>query len=301
MYEIQNLLNQFDDSTIIKTHKIIYHGVEGFDVYNNTSPFEIDGKTYIAGRIEKRDSEHSKIGFFLKEDESNYRLDVTTPLLELQDPYISFINGELVIGGTEIFDHPTTPNALWYKAVKYRGHDLNSLTRFFEGPNGMKDIRIVELENQKILVFTRPQGEVGGRGKIGTLIIDSLEQLNEVDLVNAPLLDLFLEEEWGGANQALLLENGKIGVLSHIAKFDDAGDRHYYASTFVIDATGKEVENFKIISCRENLTPGPSKRPDLFDVVFPGGILIKGDKAELFVASSDCESHYVEMQNPFIG
>ena len=34
------------------------------DVYNITAPFEWDGKTLLAGRVEERDSEHSEVFFF---------------------------------------------------------------------------------------------------------------------------------------------------------------------------------------------------------------------------------------------
>lgn len=300
MVKINDLLKVYDQKSIRNTHKLCFHGVDGFDVYNITAPFENNGKNYIAGRVEKRDSELSEIVFFMEQDEVNYIADPFIPRLSLQDPYITKINDEIVIGGTEVFDHPTKPGALWYNAVKYRGSDLNHLTRFFEGPNGMKDIRLVQIETGQILVFTRPQGKIGGRGQIGTVIIDNLEQLCEVDLENAPLLNTFIAEEWGGANEAHVLGSDKIGVLSHIAKFDASGDRHYYASTFVYKISTKEVEDFKIITTRADLNAGESKRPDLQDVVFSGGIKLDGEIAKLYVGAGDCEAHYVEIDNPFI-
>lgn len=301
MVKINDLLEKYDTNTIRTTHKLVFHGVDGYDVYNITAPFENEGKTYIAGRVEKRDSELSEIVFFEEQDSVNYVADTSIERLKLQDPYIARIAGEIVIGGTEVFDHPEKEGELWYNAVKYRGADLNNLTRFFEGPYGMKDIRIVELPNKKILVFTRPQGEVGGRGQIGTIIIDKLEDICNVDLVNAPLLNTFITEEWGGANEAHILASGKVGVLSHIAKFDEAGDRHYYASTFIYDTETNEVDDFKIITTRGDLVAGESKRPDLQDVVFSGGIRIDGDVAKLYVGAGDCEAHYVEIENPFLG
>lgn len=300
MVKIDQLLAAYDTATIKSTHKLVFHGVDGYDVYNITAPFENDGKRYIAGRVEKRDSELSEIVFFEEQDEVNYVADETIERLKLQDPYIAFVDGEVVIGGTEVFDHPTIAGSLWYNAVKYRGSDLRNLTRFFEGPYGMKDIRIVELPNGKILVFTRPQGEVGGRGQIGTVIIDSLDQLNDVDLVAAPLLNTFITEEWGGANEAHVLASGKIGVLSHIAKFDEAGDRHYYASTFELDVETMTPTNFKIITTRSDLTAGQSKRPDLADVVFSGGLKLEAENAELYVGAGDCEAHVVTIKNPFM-
>lgn len=299
MVKIERLLTEFDHSTVKKTHQLKFHGVDGFDVYNITAPFESDGKIYIAGRVEKRNSELSEVVFFEEKDEVNYVADETISRLSLQDPYVAKVNDELIIGGTEVFEHPDKEGALWYKAVKYRGKSLKNLTRFFEGPHGMKDIRIVQLHNEKILVFTRPQGEIGGRGQIGTIIVDKIEEICDVDLEKAPLLDIFIPEEWGGANEAHLLDSGKIGVLSHIAKFDEEENRHYYASSFTYNSESREVEDFKIITTRDNLTEGESKRPDLQDVVFSGGIKIDGEKARLYVGAGDCEAHYVEIDNPF--
>lgn len=301
MVKISELLEAYDNKTIKSTKKLVFHGVDGYDVYNITAPFVNAGKTYIAGRVEKRDSELSEVVFFEEQDEATYVADESIPRLKLQDPYITIIAGEIVIGGTEVFNHPEKVGELWYNAVKYRGSDLNNLTRFFEGPYGMKDIRIVELSNGKILVFTRPQGETGGRGQIGTIIIDDLEHICDVDLVNAPLLKIFISEEWGGVNEAHILESGKVGVLSHIASFDENGDRHYYASAFIYDIVTKEVDDFKIITTRQDLEPGESKRPDLQDVVFSGGIRIDGEMARLYIGAGDCEAHYVEIENPFLG
>ena len=44
----------------------------GKDVYNITAPFLADGKTWIAGRVEARDSEYSRIGFF-EESEGGWK------------------------------------------------------------------------------------------------------------------------------------------------------------------------------------------------------------------------------------
>lgn len=301
MVKISELLNDYDRNTIKATHKLVFHGVDGYDVYNITAPFKVKGTTYIAGRVEKRDSELSEIVFFKQVDLVNYQVDETINRLNLQDPYITIINDELVIGGTEVFDHPDMPGELWYKAVKYRGFDLNNLTRFFEGPCGMKDIRIVELKDSRILVFTRPQGEIGGRGQIGWLIVDSLDEISKIDLLKAPLLNTFIPQEWGGANELHILNETEIGVLSHIAKFDDDGNRHYYATTFIFDIVTHVATDFRIIATRDDLTQGDAKRQDLWDVVFSGGMIHHNQLCHLYLGAGDCEAHYVEIENPFLG
>lgn len=54
--------------TIQNPVKLSFSGVGDKDVYNITAPFQIDGVTVIAGRVESRDSEHSEIRFFVEQD-----------------------------------------------------------------------------------------------------------------------------------------------------------------------------------------------------------------------------------------
>ena len=43
--------------------RLRFLGVEGFDVYNITTPFSCGGRMYIAGRVEKRENEMSFVRF----------------------------------------------------------------------------------------------------------------------------------------------------------------------------------------------------------------------------------------------
>ena len=133
----------------------------GKDVYNITAPFFADGKTWIAGRVEARDSEYSRIGFF-EESEGEW-VETEREALNLQDPFVTRIGGKLVLGGVEVFDDEERPGYLNYRTVFYRGDGILDLSRFAVGPDRMKDIRLCELEDGRILVLTRPQGERGGR------------------------------------------------------------------------------------------------------------------------------------------
>ena len=57
------------------------------------------------------------------------------------------------------FSPSDVENALHWRTRFYRGQHQN-LVPFAQGPDGMKDIRLVELPDGDIGVFTRPQGEV---------------------------------------------------------------------------------------------------------------------------------------------
>ncbi|MDQ8738819.1 DUF1861 family protein [Paenibacillus sp. LHD-38] len=284
--------------------KLIFNGsgVDGKDVYNISAPFLDEGVLVIAGRVESRDSEQSEIMFFVEQD-GVWIPREGAPVFQLQDPFFTRIAGELVLGGVETFPNPDIPDALKWRTVLYKGERINTLTSFFKGPDGMKDIRLVELADSSIGVFTRPQGEKGGRGKIGFVRIGSLNELSTDLIDEAPLLEgQFTDAEWGGANEAHLLKNGLVGVLGHIACFDDSGDRHYYPMAFAFDPADGTFSDIELIAVRDAFLPGPSKRPDLMDVVFSGGLVrnIEGGTAVLYAGISDAEAQKLTIVDPFV-
>jgi hypothetical protein len=285
--------------------KLKFIGVDGFDVYNITAPFECGVKQIIAGRVEKRDSEHSKVMFFELKN-SVCTLIKDAQVFELQDPSVSKIGDEIVLSGVEIFDHPTLIGCLWWRTVFFRGKDIYSLKRFGEGPNGMKDIRLIDI-GDKIGIFSRPQhpeGKVdslGGRGTIGYSEVEKLEDLN-ADIINKAILleNQLFSEEWLGANEIHVLRNRLLGVLGHVAMYDENRDRHYYPAVFAFDSENKTYSNLKIVADRAMFLDGPCKKADLHDVVFSGGIRKKEDnKAVLYVGTGDVESQYIKIENPF--
>ena len=307
--DVSKLIDEFRRRTGNKTftaEKLTFKGVDGYDVYNITAPFKMNGKEIIAGRVEKRDSEHARVMFFEKEGNS-YILINGTSCFELQDPSISIIGNELILSGVEIFDHPFKKGKLWWKTVFYRGKDIFSLKRFTEGPNGMKDIRLVDL-GEKLGVFARPQSPVGalgsdgGRGSIAYIEIDSLNDLNAEKIAKAKIFEKqLLHQQWLGANEIHVLNNGLMGILGHVAMYDDNKDRHYYPAAFVFDRQSGTYSTVKIIAERCLFKDGPCKKPDLKDVVFSGGIIRKADgKSELFVGTGDTEAQKIEIDDPFL-
>lgn len=279
----------------------VFQGVEGYDVYNPTAPFSYQGHRMICARVEKRDSEQSQAVFFEETTKDTYCVAEGWKRYNLQDPSITKVLGYYVLGGTEVFPHPEHPGRICWHTVFYYGTSPQHLERLAEGPDGMKDVRLVELADGRIGIFTRPQGEKGGRGKIGFTAVNDFAQVTAAVMEEAPLLDLFGEEEWGGVNEAFLLSDGRIGVLGHIACFRPEEVRHYFPMAFVFDpATGEHTEP-EILAERKEFLPGPSKRPDLEDVLFSGGICQEDDRAVLYVGVSDCEVQYMVVPNPFYG
>ncbi|MBI2386091.1 MAG: DUF1861 family protein [Elusimicrobia bacterium] len=281
--------------------KLRFTGIGGRDAYNPTAPFKTSFRgravEVMAARVEARDSEESEVIFFEK-SRGRWRPLAGAPRLKLQDPFVSRIGGELVLGGVETFPKD---GGLGYRTVFYRGASLSKLKRFAVGPDGMKDIRLAELPDGKLLVVTRPQGEAGGRGKIAMTVVDGLGALEPGAISRAEILEgLFRADEWGGANELHVLPGGLVGVLGHVARFDEKGGRHYYPMAFTVDpATGRRTP-MKILLERGRLPAGASKRPDLEDVLFSGGLIRGGDgTASLYVGAGDAEAYRVEIEDPF--
>lgn len=286
----------------------------GDDVYNISAPFLYDGALWLLGRVEPRNSEHSRVGFFQPthsvDPSPQWRAsvqdiddwtEVEAPQLELQDPFFTIFDQGLLIGGVEIIEDPET-GRLNYRTAFYVGdHPLN-LRRFAEGPWGMKDLRLLGLKDGRMLLLTRPQGHPGGRGTIGWTILEKLEDLTIPTIESAQLLTgQFIEEEWGGGNEIYPLDHKRVGILAHIAQFDDAGDRHYYASAFELDLASGQYSEMRIIAERRDFEEGPSKRPDLQDVIFSGGLVRRNDgTAVIYCGTGDAEAHRLVIPDPFV-
>ena len=297
------LLLEYQKNRIIKsTHRIRFQlgPDDDRDVYNISAPFQWRGEALIIGRVEARDSETSEAVFF-KETDGIWIKKEEYPVLKLQDPFITKLGDELLVGGVETYTDLACSSQLSYRTVFYKGRTIRGLERFAQGPERMKDIRLLRLSSSNILVFTRPQGKIGGRGKIAYTHLSDIGQLNAEHMKGARLLEeQFYEAEWGGSNELHLLKNGKIGVLSHIAKFDQKGNRHYYSSCFCFDINTEEYTPMKLIAIRDDFGECDAKRPDLTDVIFSGGLIRKPEGyAKLYCGVSDAQGHMLEIPDPF--
>lgn len=285
--------------------KLLFSGVgENNDVYNITAPFNIGDKTTIAGRVESREAwADSQVVFFEEKDGKRVPID-GAPIFKLEDGFLTRIGDEIVFGGVEVYPDfvGDDPCNIGYRTIFYRGQDLSSLKKFAIGPNGMKDIRLVSLANGHIGVFTRPQGGENGKGKIGYVEIERLEDLNEQNLFNAKIIEnQFAPEEWGGANELHLLEDGKIGVIGHIAYEDEQG-KHYYAMSFTYDPKTHFASPIEIIATKENFPAGKVKMSKTEDIIFPSGLeLFDNDTAKLYAGLSDAEAGRIPIPYPFHG
>lgn len=307
-----------DPLPIHRAQQLKFSGVGTRDVYNPTAPFTIliHGQkwTVLAARVEPRDKESSKVIFFRKVGD-HWSPISGGPQLDLQDPFVTRIGNEVIFGGVQTFEK--SEGGLGYKTVFFRVRDLMGLRGrnprpFAEGPSGMKDIRLLSLPDGRILVATRPQGNENGPGRIGFMILNRLEELTPERILRATVLPhLFAPGEWGGVNEMHLLQDGRIGVLGHIASFDGQTSdgqriRHYYPIVFAYDPRTGVCTPPKMLLQRSDLdrfgVSRDSKRSDLSDVLFSGGLIRRADgTAVLYVGAGDANTVRIELaRDPFL-
>jgi hypothetical protein len=265
------------------------------DIYNPSNLFEFEGKTLIAVRVEKRTSEVSQTVFFQRTSDHHFIRRPDLPTYPLQDPFFQKVHQWTVFGGTEVL---FSPKLTWHTAIYY-GKDLYHLDHKIIAPPGMKDVRLVELKDGRIGVFTRPQGLVGGRGTIGFFIVNHIQELTKERMVNSTLLHMLTVDAWSGVNDAYLRDDGLINVLAHVAVFSPGDVRHYYPATFIFDPLTLQYTSLKIIAERSNFLPGPAKRTDLMDVLFSAGIYKEKGNFFLISGISDVEIQSIQIHNPF--
>lgn len=300
MKSVKQILNVYRPENFISTKRIRFTGVGKSDVYNISHPFKIGRITYILGRVEERKSNFSKSVFFKRKKNSQYwEPDRSFPELKMEDPCIQFIKNRLIVGGVKTIVQKPMPTK--YRMVFYELLKNKTVKEIGSGPWRMKDIRLIELPNKKIGVFTRPRGKKGRRGKIGFTIIDSLDKLRPTVISRAKLIkNNFARGEWGGVNQAIILKNGDIGILGHIARFsNDLKNRFYYPMVFSFNPNTGKTSTIRIILRRAELPEGEAKGPHLYNVIFPGGIIRDKKDCKLYVGVGDAESYEVTIKDPF--
>ncbi|MEH7380529.1 DUF1861 family protein [Bacillus sp. JJ1533] len=303
---------QFEKTkNIYESAKLTFIGVDGFDVYNTSIPFSYKNKTFLFGRVEKRaEWARSWVRLFENTGQDEWTLVPDSMIYQLEDPYIAFIHQELVMGGTHVRYKQSEVDTFF--AYFYKGTELENLYYFTTGPEYMKDIRLVQLEDNQIGVFSRPRSEeirkkYGSESIVGYTTINDLSELTAEVIENAPIIEgLFDKDEWGGCNQCYLLSSGHIGVIGHKCynQLADNGEelKVYMNVSFVFDPKTHQLLDEKIIGTRSCYPEGPAKRPNLVDCAFTSGIVVRPDgKVDLYSGIGDTEEGRITIDNPFEG
>ena len=160
---IRELREKFEQENADKREEgcvVTFEGVDGYDVYNTSVPFFYQGKEYIFGRVEKRDEwACSAVCLFAKKAEDVWERVKDTMMYQLEDPFITELNGEFVLGGTRV-DY-SGGKLSGFCGVFYKGNDLFHLRYYTTGPKGMKDIRLVQLPERKTGCIFQTEGRRG--------------------------------------------------------------------------------------------------------------------------------------------
>ncbi len=278
---------------------------EDRDVYNPAVLENSDGSLLLAARVESRqNATDARIMFFTESTLGTFRVVDRLPKFDGEDPDLVRIGDELILSMVQADWDKTDPTKLLgLRQIFYRGKSPEELQEFTKGPEGMKNIHLVGLSDGKIGVYTRPQNDEYGRGKICYKILDSLDELNPENIVGGCLLeDRFEEDEWEGVNAvyANISENCEChGVLAHKASRDEDGV-HYVATAFIYNPLTQKRSAVEQIASRGDFPPGKSKRVDLKNVVYPGGLVRLGDgTAMIYVGLNDVDVARRPIKDPF--
>ncbi|MCL2378407.1 MAG: DUF1861 family protein [Defluviitaleaceae bacterium] len=293
------------NNPVTESSLVRFIGVDGFDVYNCSIPFEWKGKRYIYGRVERRSEwARSWVRLFKETGNDEFSLVENSMIYQLEDPYISIIGNEITMGGTHVQYQRGEIDTLY--GYFYKGTDLENMYYFTTGPDNMKDIRLVQLK-QGIGVFSRPRNtevekEHGSGSIVGFTVINNLLELSADIIVNAKKIDgMFSTGEWGGCNQCYLLDTGLIGIIGHKC-YEDTDQFVYVNVSQVFDPTAHKLLDEKIIATRKSYPSGPAKKPNLKDCTFTSGIVMRKDgKADLYGGLGDTLFGRAVIDYPFEG
>lgn len=266
---------------------LTFRGVRpGEDVYNCSVPFVWDGAKYVFGRVEPHDIwVESHVELFRETAPDAYETVPEFRALPLEDPFVQWVDGELVLGGTHV--RKSAGEIQYVCAYFYRGPDPLHLRYFTSGPDDMKDIRLVPF-GEKIGVFTRPRGEAvrakyGSEAVIGYVEIPDLDHLTADELAKARIVEGFLgADEWGGCNQCYPLADGRIAVAGHLSYNGTPASsgitrQIYCAARFLFDPRTLSFEPPKIIATRALYGDSVPKEPHLDDCIFTSGWVPRSD------------------------
>ena len=287
---------------------LTFEGMDGFDVYNCSIPFDWQGRRYLFGRVERREDFANSVTFLFQQTAPDRYAPVEGAVVyPIEDPHVAMIGDEIILGGTHVRKRSGQIDSL--RGYYYRGRDLRFLSHFTCGPANMKDIRLVQMQNGRVGVFTRPRSKriaelYGSEAVVGFAVLDSIDELDAGIVDRAQVIDgLFAQGEWGGCNQCYLLRDGRIGVIGHRCFREPTPDvvlQVYVNISFIFDPEDFSVTDMKVIGEKRSYPPTPHMLPYLADCAFTSGIVMRGDgKADLYSGLGDVAQGRIVIDAPF--
>ena len=110
--------------------------------------------------------------------------------------------------------------------------------------------------------------------------------------------------QWGGINQAYLLEDGMIGCIGHFCYGEQVSETLrlsvYANSAFVLNPETRAVQEVRIIGTKSCYPECEPKVPKLADCVFTSGLVMREDGfADLYSGVGDVTEGRITIENPF--
>ncbi|KAK7194575.1 hypothetical protein NESM_000375300 [Novymonas esmeraldas] len=282
---------------------LTFKGVEGLDVYNCSVPFQYKGRYHLFGRVEPREKwVESRVRLFEETGKDEYTVVPDQFTYQLEDPFVSKVQSEMFFGGTQVIK--SGGNVTGYFCDFYRGTP-EVLTHYTTGPDRMKDIRIVQLANGTVGIFSHHKTE--SSCLTGFIAVNSLSDITrEVIIAAEPIDHTPFLDAWGGVNQAYLLSSGMVGCISHHGYLDkdaDGGQLNVYCITsFVYDPATNDTHAFQLIGTKGCFPDCPAKAPRVADCAFVSGIVMREDgKCDLYSGLGDTCEGRITIDNPFEG
>ena len=82
---------------------LTFSGMNGYDVYNCSIPFEWQGKRYLFGPVERREDFANSVTFLLMETGKDHYVPVEGAVVyPIEDPHVAMIRDEIILGGTHV-------------------------------------------------------------------------------------------------------------------------------------------------------------------------------------------------------
>ena len=110
-----------------------------------------------------------------------------------------------------------------------------------------------------------------------------LDELTPEVIEKAPVIEgVFGKDEWGGCNQAYLMEDGRVLVAGHLcfsgAKASNGLNRGVYCNaSFLFDPATHKATRIRIVATRMMYPEQGPKVPHLDDCVFTSGFVFNDD------------------------
>lgn len=298
------LREDFDaNGKVYESVLLTFKGVGTKNVYNCSVPFTVNGKSYLFGRVEEAEDWAIANVILFEETERDVWVRVPDSMCyNLEDPFIVKIHGEMVFGGTRVVKDASRVSS--YRCDFYRGTPFEQ-KHVSSGPDKMKDVRLIELANGKIGVFSHFRKH--NQCLTGFTTIKRIEMLSQEVISNAPFIDhRVFGDAWGGPNQCYLLSSGFIGCIGHHGYLQNRPNacqlRVYCITSFVFDPKTYETFDFKVIGTRKCFPEGKPKIPCLEDCAFTSGIVMRKDgKVDLYSGVGDVFQGRCVIDYPFEG